>query len=292
METQWNTELQKLSADHHSPSSALANKAAELLSAVAEDDPEMLAEVARGVVLSQPSMAALGNVANVALRAMQVLGLKSVTKALETLQEAVAADRVAAAEALVHEVRLHGPARVVTTSASAATVEGLQALRRAGLLLDVVCAESRPILEGTALARWLVDQGFDVTLTTDAGLCEALQPGAIFVVGTDAILPHAIVNKTGTRVFATWARLSSVPSYVLASRDKLYLPELVARFENPQRPVGELIQKPPAGLKVENRTFDLTSRDVWSAVFLGGKRLVDAERLGDHALAEALKLLQ
>jgi translation initiation factor 2B subunit (eIF-2B alpha/beta/delta family) len=201
-------------------------------------------------------------------------------------------DRAAAAEALVREVQLHGPARVVTTSASAAAVEGLQALRRAGLLRDVVCAESRPILEGTALARWLVDQGYDVTLTTDAALCEALVPGAIFLVGTDAILPHAIVNKTGTRVFATWARLASVPSYVLASRDKLYLPELVGRFENPQRPASELLQNPPAALKVDNRAFDLTTRQVWTRIFLGGKPLAEAEHLGDHALAEALKPLQ
>jgi translation initiation factor 2B subunit (eIF-2B alpha/beta/delta family) len=289
LETQWKTELDKMAADHHSPSSALASKAAELLSAVAEDDPEMLADVARGVVLSQPSMAALGNVANVALRAMQVLGLKSVTKALETLEQGVKADRVAAAEALVQEI--DAPVRVVTTSASAAVVEGLQALRRADRLQDVVCAEARPILEGTALARWLREQGYSVTLTSDAGLCEFLRPGAIFVVGTDAILPHAIANKTGTRVYATWSRLMGVPSYVLASRDKFYLPELTGLFDNPQRPAEELLQKPPEGLRVDNRAFDLTARSVWRRILVGSKTVEEAESLGDHALAEALKPL-
>ena len=139
--------------------------------------------------------------------------------------------------------------------------------------------------------RWLVEQGYDVTLTSDVALCEALQPGAILLVGTDAILPETIANKSGTRVYATWARLAGVPSYVLASRDKFYLPELLARFDNPQHPAAEFLQQPPKGLKVDNRAFDLTSRRIWTRIFLGGKPLAEAEVLGDHALAEALKPL-
>lgn len=285
----WAVEVRALAEDHRSPSSALATQAAKLLREVAQEDPELFASVARQVAQAQPAMAALVNVANVALRATQALGMGSVPKALEALQQGIDADRRASAEVL--RDNLAEPVRVVTLSASAAVVEALQVLRAAKLLLGVVCSESRPILEGTALARWLVEHGHDVTLVPDAGLCEHLLPGSALVVGTDAILPHAVVNKLGTRVAATWAQLAGVPRYVLATRDKLFPKSMASCFVNPKRPAAELMQSPMPGLQVDNRAFDLTPRHVWTEVWVGRTPLVEAERRGDHALAEGLKLL-
>lgn len=289
----WNDRLRELAGDHRSPSSVLAARASQLLCDVARDDPELFADVARGVALTQPSMAALANVANVALRATQALGIASVAKALATLQQGLEADRRAAAEALRDAIAALPdlPVRVVTLSASAAVVEAVHLLRDAKLLAGVVCSESRPILEGTALARWLVERGFDVTLVADAGLCEHLVPGSVLVVGTDAILPHAVVNKVGTRVAATWAELAGVPRYVVATRDKLLPPALASMFRNPQRPATELLQNPPELLAVDGRAFDLTPRRVWTAIWVGRVPLASAEARGDHALAEAMKPL-
>jgi len=159
------------------------------------------------------------------------------------------------------------------------------------LLGGVVCSESRPMLEGTALARWLVERGYDVTLVADAGLCEYLVPGSVLVVGTDAILPDAVVNKVGTRVAAIWAMLAGVPRYVVATRDKLLPPALATMFRNPQRPATELLQTPPEQLTVDNRAFDLTPRHAWTAIWVGRQPLASAEARGDHALAEAMKPL-
>jgi translation initiation factor 2B subunit (eIF-2B alpha/beta/delta family) len=289
----WNNRLRELSGDHRSPSSVLAAKASQLLCDVAREDPELFADVARGVALAQPSMAALANVANVALRATQALGIASVEKALATLQQGLEADRRAAAEALRDAIAAEpdAPVRVVTLSASAGVVEALHLLREARLLDGIVCSESRPILEGTALARWLVERGYNVTLVADAGLCEHLVRGSVLVVGTDAILPDAIVNKVGTRVAATWARLAGVPRYVVATRDKLLPPALASMFSNPQRPPTELLQSPPEHLTVDNRAFDLTPRDAWTAIWVGRQPLASAEARGDHALAEAMKPL-
>jgi translation initiation factor 2B subunit (eIF-2B alpha/beta/delta family) len=275
-----------LAEDHRSPSSALAARAAEVLREVASDDPEMLAEAARAVVQAQPSMAAVANVANVALRVVETLGLASVAKALESLQEGIAADLRDAATAI--RERVDAPVRVVTTSASAGVVETIQSLRRADMLRDVVCAESRPLLEGTALARWFVEQGIETTLVSDAGLCEQLTPDSIFLVGADAILPQAVVNKLGTRVYATWAQLAGVLRFVVASRDKIFPAELAPLFSNPQRPREELLRDPPAALRVVNRAFDLTPREVWSEIFVGRQPAAVAEGRGDHALARGL----
>jgi len=260
-----------------------------LFEEVAREAPADLPRVACAVVGAQPAMAALACTANVAVRAFEELGPSSVGRALDALRRVVATDRRAAAAALA--AHFDRPVRVVTTSASAAVIEALQALRQAGRLVDVVCAESRPLLEGTALARWLADEGYDVTLVCDAALGEFLDANSIFVVGTDAILPQGIANKTGTRLFAVWAALAGAERYVLASRDKLYPPELVSCWSNPQRPALEVVQKPPAGLRVDNRAFDVTARDLWTQVWVGGSPLHVAESAGDRALARGLQPL-
>jgi translation initiation factor 2B subunit (eIF-2B alpha/beta/delta family) len=180
---------------------------------------------------------------------------------------------------------------VVTTSASANVVEAIQALHRQEMLLGVVCSESRPLLEGTSLARWLAEQGYDVLLTLDAGLADHLVDNTVFLAGTDAILPDSVVNKRGTRSFATWAELCRVPRYVLATRDKLYPPELVPCFENPDRPSTEIVRDPPGSLRVDNRAFDRTPRAVWTEILVGNRTLEEAESSGDHALAEGLRPL-
>ena len=289
MSLDWEDAVNELADDHRSPSSALATRAAEVLSEVASDDPEMLAEAARAVIRAQPSMAAVANVANVALRVVETLGFESVGKALQSLQEGIAADLRDAAAAVC--ARVETPVRIVTTSASAGVVETIQSLRRAELLRDVVCAESRPLLEGTALARWLVEQGIETTLVADAGLCEQMDGDSLFMTGADAILPHAVVNKLGTRVYATWARLAGIPRFVVASRDKIFPAELAPLFSNPERPSEELLRERPESLRVVNCAFDLTPREIWSEIFVGRQPATTAEGRGDHALAQGLRHL-
>jgi translation initiation factor 2B subunit (eIF-2B alpha/beta/delta family) len=289
VKSDWQEEIGALANDHLSPSSALASRAAELLKRVAKEEPEQLPPVARAVVRAQPAMAAIVNVANVAVRALEALGAQSVGPALQALARGVDADRKAAAETLCQ--RVDGPVRVVTTSASANVVEVLQVLRREDLLEEVVCGESRPLLEGTALARWLADQGYDTILVPDVNLAEHLVPGAIFVVGADAILPAHVANKSGTRLYAAWARLANVERYVLATRDKIYPPDLVACFENPARPAEEILKSPPPRLRVENRAFDLTPREMWTEVLVGAQPASLAEQSGDRALAHGLQPL-
>jgi len=286
MADDWQEAIRTLGADHRSPSSALALRAAALLDQLAKGSPADLPAAGRALVRAQPAMASVVATANVALRALEALGAASVSAALAALQRGVDADRRAAARAVCDQ--LDAPIRVVTTSVSANVVAALEALRSADLLQDVVCAESRPLLEGTALARSLVDAGFDVTLVADAALPEHLRPGCVFLAGTDAILPDSIANKCGTRVLATWAKLCGVPRYVLATRDKIYPPELVAHWDNPEREPRELVQDPPPKLRVENRAFDRTPLSAWTTVWVGGLPLADALASGDRGAARAL----
>jgi translation initiation factor 2B subunit (eIF-2B alpha/beta/delta family) len=278
--------LDAFAAAHHAPSSALAVNASILLQETAAERPQELAAVACRLVRAHPALAAVVAVANVALRALEALGVDSVAPALAALQRGVEADRRAAAQALCEQ--LDAPVRVVTLSANANVIEALQALRHQDLLLDVVCGESRPLLEGTALGRWLASEGYDVLVAPDAALASHFVERTIFVVGTDAILPAGVAHKRGTRLLAAWAQLAGTPRYVLASRDRLYPPDLVPLFANPERPVSEIVHEPPDGMRVDNLTLDITPRSAWSAILVGAKPLDEAERSGDHAVARGL----
>jgi translation initiation factor 2B subunit (eIF-2B alpha/beta/delta family) len=281
--------LAALAAEHHAPSSALAVHASVILQEAATERPQELPEIARRIIRAQPAMAAVVAAANVALRALEALGANSVGTALAALQRGIEADRRAAAQALCDII--DEPVRVVTYSASASVIEALLLLRQQDLLLDVVCGESRPLLEGTALARWLASEGYDVLVTTDAALAGHFAARTVFVVGTDAILPHGVAHKRGTRLLAAWAQLAGTPRYVLATRDRLYLPDLLPLFANPEHPAGEVVHEPPAGMKVENLALDVTPRATWSGIFIGAKSLDEAEQSGDHALARGLSSL-
>jgi translation initiation factor 2B subunit (eIF-2B alpha/beta/delta family) len=286
MSPSWDQRIRAIAEDHHAPSSTLAARSGELLVEVAEQDPELLGEVTRALVLSMPAMAAVTTVANVALRAVEQLGLQSVGKALDSLREAIEADRRAAATALC--ARVQEPVDLVTLSAHAAVAEAILHLQRRELLRGVICGESRPLLEGTALARWLVAQGCNTTLVPDAGLAEFLQPGALLVVGAEAITPTHVMHKRGIRMLATWARLAGVPRILLAMRDKICLRPLLGRFTIPLHPPEELLREPPHELHVDSRAYDLTPRDLWTDILVGAESIEIAESQGDHRLAQGL----
>lgn len=282
----WEDKVRALASDPRTPSSVLALRAADILRDTATDDPELLAEAARAIVRAQPALASVVNVANLALRAVEALGLGSVGKALDTLRQGIEADRHAAVAALCAAIET--PVSVVTVSANIVVAETIQALHRHGLLERVICAESRPLLEGTAFARWLASQGCPTTLVPDAGAGEHLHPGAILVVGTEAILPQHVVHRMGTRLLAAWACLAGVPRYVVATRDKIYPRELVSHFSVPVLPASELLREPPAGLQAETRAFDLTPHALWTEIFVGAAPADVAASKGDHRLARGL----
>ena len=100
--------------------------------------------------------------------------------------------------------------------------------------------------------------------------------------------PHGVAHKRGTRLLAAWAGLAGAPCYVVATRDRLYPPELAPLFSIPLHPANEVVHDPPDGLRVENLSLDLTPRAAWSAILIGGKSLAEAEADGDHALARGL----
>lgn len=118
-----------------------------------------------------------------------------------------------------------GRAQVVLThSGSSAVARALARVR--SRVARVICTASLPGGEGRAFARRLERDGFDVDVVSDAAIARACDDADIALVGIDAITPHGIVNKAGTRLVALAARESGIGCYAIGSSLKM-VPALV-----------------------------------------------------------------
>jgi translation initiation factor 2B subunit (eIF-2B alpha/beta/delta family) len=246
-------QLRRLADDVTSSATALLDMAYAVLQTARLAGPDEVARVAVAVCRAQPSMGALWNLAAAAL--------EDDAGATERLM--LRARRAPGAVAR-QAATLFGPAtgtrRIVTCSRSA-MVEGclrafaLDAGAAAGHF-SVMCAESRPGLEGRALAASLVSEGLDVEVVTDAAIGADLRAGDVVLVGSDAVSPHWFVNKAGTGQLCAAALLASVPAYVVSGREKLVRPEIAAALTLRQHDSGEVWADPPPGLTVRNVLFE------------------------------------
>ncbi len=89
-----------------------------------------------------------------------------------------------------------------------------------GLMPRVFADETRPLLQGSRITAWELQQaGIEVTVLTDgmAGALMALDPPDLVLVGADRIAANGdVANKIGTYGLAVQAHHHSIPFYVLA----------------------------------------------------------------------------
>jgi translation initiation factor 2B subunit (eIF-2B alpha/beta/delta family) len=145
--------------------------------------------------------------------------------------------------------------RVATLSASESVQAILAAAAAADTKFEVLVSESRPHLEGVALARSLRRLGIPSTLVVDAALPRMVRgTGAVFV-GADSISEDEFVNKVGTFPLALAARDAGVPLYVAALEDK-FLPKVLRGRPDRDRDPSEVLDGAPPGITPRNRYFE------------------------------------
>lgn len=218
---------------------------------------ERCGQLARAVASAQPSMAAVLNVSNRWLCAVEQ-GAPPAATARRLTRELRQAQKTAAMRA----ARLVADGVTVATySASSTVLATLLGCRRAGRRFRVLCSESRPRREGLQLAGRLAEAGVPVEMHTDAGLFSALADADLapdlVLVGCDAILPGCFVNKAGTGALLAAARRSRIPSYVVADSFK-FLPKGLAPWFRirPQSPaeVWRVTRRAPQNAPRKNIT--------------------------------------
>ncbi len=255
-------EFNRIGRDRTSGAAELALRAVEAvegwLRRHAHPDEAEVEGIAVRLLRVQSSMAPLLRLANdVALAADSrrpgaalAQNLKEFRRRLEGAPRRIAKNFIA-------ELDAAATCPVAVFSYSSTVVAALTAARKR--IASVLAAESRPGMEGLLTVGKLSRAGLRVQLSTDAGLLSLVQTVRLVVVGADAVLSHAFVNKIGTRALYLRAREAGCPVWVLTDSTKLLPEAIAAPFWRPSDgPPGEVWPRPPRGVQVLNPLFEHT----------------------------------
>ena len=189
----------------------------------------------------------------------------------------------------------HSAPTILTHSRSSTALEAFRKAHRAGKQLTVIVTESRPILEGRALAEALASEGIKVSFIADAAAALNMETNGVqmVLVGADIVKERELTNKIGTRMIALAARERGVPVYAVCDTSKF----VGQSFEtHKQHSAAELWPDAPQGIQVFNSYFEPTPLKYFAGIItedgtLGpdevesriGKMAVDREILDLHA---------
>ena len=222
---------------------------------------ELVAAV-RELAHGQPAMAAFFTLGT---RALQVAAAAdrdaaAVAERAARVREALVAwgtDWSAASARLVLEAQACLPASgwVATYTRSSLVERALLAAHGEGRPVRVLLAESRPALEGRALAATLARAGIPLWLAVDGSLGLLLPQAGAFWIGVDAVRERTFVTKAGTYALLLVARELNLPVYAFAQRAK-FLPDRCRRMHLPHRSAAEVWEEAPPGVNVVNLAFE------------------------------------
>ena len=146
----------------------------------------------------------------------------------------------------------------------------------AGKQVAVYADETRPLLQGSRLTAWELNQsGVDVTVICDSMAAAVLREKNIdsIVVGADRIAKNGdVANKIGTYGLAILAKAHQVPFYVAAPLSTIDMKrDTGAQIPIEERETEEIThgmgrQTAPSGIHVYNPAFDVTPNHLVTAI--------------------------
>jgi methylthioribose-1-phosphate isomerase len=267
------------------PALGVAGALGVALAAREHTDPAARQAAVREIAAARPTAV---NLAGGARRAAALLpdGPAAVlAEALRVRDEEVASSAAMAARGADWLTARCGPApRLLThcNTGGLATVGGgtalgvITELHRRGALGGVIASETRPLLQGARLTAWELDRaGVPYRVAIDAAGPFLAARGEVdaVVVGADRICANGdVVNKIGTYAHALGAARAGIPFVVVAPESTVDLATATgADVEIEDRGAAEIlsyhgIQATPPGATAVNPAFDVTPRDLVTAI--------------------------
>jgi methylthioribose-1-phosphate isomerase len=152
----------------------------------------------------------------------------------------------------------------------------IRALRERGALAHVIADETRPLLQGSRLTAWELDQlGIEHYLVADGAGPFLISQGHAdaVVVGADRVAANGdVANKIGTYSLALAARRAGIPLVVAAPESTIDAATASgAGIPLELRPEEEVtsfqgVRAAPAGTRALNYAFDVTPADLITAI--------------------------
>lgn len=145
-----------------------------------------------------------------------------------------------------------------------------------GKKLNVFADETRPLLQGSRLTAWELQQrGVPCTVICDSMAAQVMREGRVqaVIVGADRITSRGdTANKIGTYGLAIAAKYHQIPFYVAAPTSTFDL-KIRDGYEIPieKRKAEEIVaafgkQTAPLGIDVYNPAFDVTPHELITAI--------------------------
>jgi translation initiation factor 2B subunit (eIF-2B alpha/beta/delta family) len=202
---------------------AEAEKPSQLLEAV---------DYLAATVAARPFSAPLANTAREILSRIAEAGYSSIDELKESLTglvrdvlRRVLEETEEAAEIAAR--RLEDGDVIVTQSYSRSVVRAFEKAAAMGKKIEVIVAESRPLLDGIETARALARVGIPVTLIVDSATRFVMKDATKVLLGADAVMADgSVIARTGAGIVALAASEARVRVVVVAGTYKLY-PETV-----------------------------------------------------------------
>jgi methylthioribose-1-phosphate isomerase len=139
-----------------------------------------------------------------------------------------------------------------------------------GLKPAVFADETRPLLQGSRLTAWELEQaGIPVTVLVDAAAPTLMRDGRVdlVIVGADRIAANGdVANKVGTYALAIAARHHDVPFYVAAPSSTIDSETATGADVHIEQRAADEVRRGAGGVEVYNPAFDLTPGALISAI--------------------------
>lgn len=162
-----------------------------------------------------------------------------------------------------------------------------RALHDAGDLEEVIATETRPLLQGSRLTAWeLQEMGASHRLIVDGAAPFVMARGLVdaVIVGADRICANGdVANKVGTYALALGAARAGIPFVVVAPESSIDMATASGdQVEIEERPAEEVtgvrgMRTSPQGTRALNPAFDLTPRDLVTAI-VTDRRVIRIDR--------------
>jgi ribose 1,5-bisphosphate isomerase len=226
--------VEKVRNDHTSGASELSRLAAECFitfSSKKESKKESklfeeALKLGRSLISAQPYMAPIFNLVNSILYAIEEKKDTFSDNQIRELVKSKAQDFIQNSLASLEKIGQYGEtlveegSTVLTHSSSGSILAILKKAKVEGRNFKVIATESRPMLEGKILARFLGEEGIPTTLIVDAAVGAVIKQVDLILVGADSISETSFVNKVGTKYLALLAQENNMPLYVACERSK------------------------------------------------------------------------
>lgn len=149
----------------------------------------------------------------------------------------------------------------------------ISASKRKNKKFKVICAETRPFLQGARLtASCFAEEGFDTTVVTDNMIADIMSRGMVdvFSSAADSITEDgSVVNKVGTYQIAILAKHFNIPYYVtgIPDKGKKTLADVKIEMRNPEDVLSLFgVRHAQKGVKGYYPSFDATPSEFVNGV--------------------------